>query len=120
MNTTTTCTVRVPIATIEEMLSTGNSPYGINLQLGGVGDTTVYVETISYVTGPVVPGGEVTVTGSWEKGVGKGGEMTVTQGIAKVVTSDDNINVYNFSTQGFVNPTVDVTVTYGTAPNTHV
>ncbi len=116
----TTYTVTVPIATIEEKLAAGSTPFGINLQLGGVGDTTVYVDTISYVSGPVVTGEEVTVTGSWEKGEGKGGDMTVTQGSAKVVTSDDNINVYNFSTQGFVNPTVDVTVTYETAPNTHV
>ena len=118
LNTTTIYTVRVSIATIEEMLSTGNSPYGINLQLGGVGDTTVYVDTISYVSGPVVPGGEVTLTGSWIKGTG--GKMTVTQGSAYIATSKDNISVYNFSTQGFVNPTVDVTVTYETAPNTHV
>ena len=118
LNTTTTYTVRVPIATIEEMLSTGNSPYGINLQLGGVGDTSVYVDTISYVTGSVVPGGEVTLTGSWVKGTG--GKMTVEEGSANVATSVDNINVYSFSTQGFVNPTVDVTVTYETAPNAYV
>ena len=114
----TTYTVTVPIATIESKLSTGDNPSGINLQLGGVGDTTVYVETISYVEGPVVPGGEVTLTGSWVKGTG--GTMKVEQGSAYIATSEDNINVYNFSTQGFVNPTVDVTVTYETAPNTHV
>lgn len=118
LNTTATYTVRVPIATIESKLATGGSPYGINLQLGGVGDTTVYVDTISYVTGPVVPGGEVTLTGSWVKGTG--GTMKVEEGSAYVVTREDYINVYNFSTQGFVNPTVDVTVTYETAPNTHV
>ena len=118
LNTTTTYTVRVSIATIEEKLSTGNSPYGINLQLGGVGDTSVYVETISYVSGSVVPGGEVTLTGSWVKGTG--GKMTVEEGSANVATSVDNINVYSFSTQGFVNPTVDVTVTYETAPNAYV
>ncbi len=114
----TTYTVTVPIATIESKLSTGDNPSGINLQLGGVGDTTVYVETISYVTGPVVPGGEVTLTGSWVKGTG--GTMKVEEGSAYVATSVDNINVYNFSTQGFVNPTVDVTVDYETAPNEYV
>ena len=118
LNTTATYTVTVPIATIESKLATGGSPYGINLQLGGVGDTTVYVETISYVTGPVVPGGEVTLTGSWVKGTG--GTMKVAEGSAYVEASEDNINVYHFSTQGFENPTVDVTVTYETAPNTHV
>ena len=114
----TTYTVTVPIATIERKLSTGDNPLGIQLQLGGVGDTSVYVQTIRYVSGPVVPGGEVTLTGSWIKGTG--GTMTVDQGSAYVATSADNINVYNFSTQGFVNPTVDVTVTYDTAPNTYV
>ena len=114
----TTYTVTVPIATIEEKLAAGSTPFGINLQLGGVGDTTVYVDTISYVSGPVVPGGEVTLTGSWVKGTG--GKMSVEEGSASVATNVNNINVYNFSTQGFVNPTVDVTVTYETAPNTHV
>ena len=114
----TTYTVTVPIATIESKLSTGDNPSGINLQLGGVGDTTVYVDTISYVTGPVVPGGEVTLTGSWVKGTG--GTMKVEEGSAYIATSVDNINVYNFSTQGFVNPTVDVTVDYETAPNEYV
>ena len=118
LNTTATYTVTVPIATIESKLATGGSPYGINLQLGGVGDTTVYVDTISYVEGPVVPGGEVTLTGSWVKGTG--GTMKVAEGSAYVEASEDNINVYHFSTQGFENPTVDVTVTYETAPNTHV
>ncbi len=118
LDTTTTYTVTVPIATIEEMLSTGNSPYGINLQLGGVGDTSVYVDTISYVEAPVEPGGEVTLTGEWVKGTG--GKMTVEQGSAYIATSVDYINVYNFSTQGFVNPTVDVTVRYETAPNAYV
>ena len=49
LKTDTTYTVMVPIATIERALSTGDNPYGINLQLGGVGDTSVYVESISYV-----------------------------------------------------------------------
>lgn len=114
----TTYTVTVPIATIEDKLAEGSTPFGINLQLGGVGDTTVYVDTISYVSGPVVPGGEVTLTGSWVKGTG--GKMSVEEGSASVATNVNNINVYNFSTQGFVNPTVDVTVTYETAPNAHV
>ena len=116
----TTYTVTVPIATIESKLSTGDNPYGINLQLGGVGDTSVYVQKISYVSGDIGVGGEVTLTGSWEKGEGKGGTMTVEQGSAYVATNEDNITVYNFSTQGFVNPTVDVTVTYDTAPNDYV
>ena len=53
LDTTYTVTVpTVPIATIESKLSTGDNPFGINLQLGGVGDTRVYVDTISYVSAP--------------------------------------------------------------------
>lgn len=111
--------VQVPIATIESKLATGDNPYGINLQLGGVGDTSVKVLSIDYLANTsATPAGEVTITGSWTKGTG--GSMSVESGSAYVATSEDNINVYNFSTKGFVNPTVDVTVTYETAPYDYV
>ena len=118
LDTTTTYTVAVPIATIESKLATENNPYGINLQLGGVGDTSITVESISYIEGSAKTGEEVTITGSWVKGTG--GTMSVKDGSAYVVASENYISVYNFSTKGFVNPTVDVTVTYDTAPNRYV
>ena len=113
-----TYTAEVPIATIEEKLKTGNPVQGINLQLGGIGDTEVTIESIEYVAGGPVEAGEVTITGDWVKGTG--GTMTVEDGTAYVSTNEWNIQVSNFSTEGFVNPTVDVTVTYETAPNDFV
>ena len=109
--------VTVDIATIESELSTGFDPYGINLQLGGVGDTKVYVESINYVQGEVEESGELTITGEWEQFVG--GTMEVVNGSAYVFTdaNSDYILVSNFSTEGFVNPTVDVTVTYNNKIN---
>lgn len=113
-----TYTTTVDIATIEKNLSTTNPVQGINLQLGGVGDTTVTVESIEYVAGDPVEAGEVTITGEWVKGTG--GTMTVEDGTAYVSTNEWNIQVSKFVTTGFVNPTVDVTVTYETAPNDFV
>ena len=123
LNTTEIYTATVPIAAIESQLSTVDPVQGINLQLGGVGDTTVTVESIEYVQGEI-PGEEVTIVGEWKK-LPDGseepvGEMKVTEGSAYVTTNQWNIQVSQFSTSGFVNPTVDVTVTYDTAPNEYI
>ena len=123
LNTTDIHTAVVPIATIESELSTTNAVQGINLQLGGVGDTTVTIESIEYVQGEV-PGEEVTIQGEWTKLPDESeepvGEMKVTQGSAYVLTTKWNIQVSQFSTSGFVNPTVAVTVTYDKAPNEYI
>ena len=123
LNTTDIHTAVVPIATIESELSTTNAVQGINLQLGGVGDTTVTIESIEYVQGEV-PGEEVTIKGEWTKLPDDSeepvGEMKVTQGSAYVLTTKWNIQVSQFSTSGFENPTVAVTVTYDKAPNEYI
>ena len=107
-------TVTVDIATIESKLSTGFDPHGINLQLGGVGDTVVYVDTIRYAPGDVKEGEELTIVGNWKKF--DGGTMEVVNGSAYVDANSENITVSNFSTRGFENPTVDVTVRYDKVP----
>ena len=123
LNTTDIHTAVVPIAIIESELSTTNAVQGINLQLGGVGDTTVTIESIEYVQGEV-PGEEVTIKGEWKKLTDYPyqpvGEMKVIQGSAYVFTTNWNIQVSQFSTSGFVNPTVAVTVTYDKAPNDYI
>ena len=123
LNTTDIHTAVVPIATIEDKLTTTNAVQGINLQLGGVGDTTVTIESIEYVQGEV-PGEEVTIKGEWTKLPDDSeepvGEMKVTQGSAYVLTTKWNIQVSQFSTSGFENPTVAVTVTYDKAPNEYI
>ena len=123
LDTKTVYTATVPIAAIESKLSTTNAVQGINLQLGGVGDTTVTIESIEYVQGEV-PGEEVTIQGEWTKLPDESeepvGEMKVTQGSAYVLTTKWNIQVSQFSTSGFENPTVAVTVTYDKAPNEYI
>lgn len=110
-------TATVSIEDIEGELAEGSTPYGINLQTGAIGDTSVSIVSLEYIDA-VVPGAEVEITGSWVKGTG--GTMTV-QGSGAYVTSNEwNIDVSQFSVNGFDNPTVDVTVEYTTAPNTYV
>lgn len=116
-NTSDTYTATVSIADIEKTLSTGGTNYGINLQTGGIGDTSVSILSLEYVDA-VVPGAEVDITGEWTKGTG--GTMTVQGSGAAVSTNEWNIEVSQFSVSGFENPTVDITVTYDTAPNNYV
>ena len=110
-------TATVSIADIEGKLAAGSTPYGINLQTGKIGDTSVSIVSLEYVDA-VVPGAEVTITGDWTKGTG--GTMTVEGSGAYVTTNEWNIDVSQFSVNGFENPTVDVTVEYTSAPNTFV
>ena len=84
-------TVTVDIATIESKLSTDNALNGINLQLGGVGDTVVYVDTIRYAPGDVKEGEELTIVGNWRKR--EGGTMEVVNGSAYVDANIENIIV---------------------------
>lgn len=116
-NTDETYTAVVSIADIEDELSTNGTNYGINLQTGGIGDTSVSIVSLEYIDA-VVPGAEVNITGEWTKGTG--GTMTVQGSGAVVSTNEWNIDVSQFSVHGFVNPTVDITVTYDTAPNNYV
>ncbi|WP_124098316.1 glycoside hydrolase family 5 protein [Ruminococcus sp. Marseille-P6503] len=110
-------TATVSIADIEGELAEGKTPYGINLQTGAIGETSVSIVSLEYVDA-VIPGAEVEITGSWVKGTG--GTMTVEGSGAYVTTNEYNIDVSQFSVNGFENPTVDVTVEYTTAPNTYV
>lgn len=110
-------TETVSIADIESKLSTGGSVQGINLQTGGIDNAVVEITSLKYVEGTVA-GQEVNITGSWTKGTG--GTMTVEGTGAAVSTNEWNIQVSQFSVNGFKNPTVDVTVEYTTAPNNFV
>ena len=111
-------TETVPISTIEAALTTGKAVQGINLQTGGINDAQVEITSLKYVSGTVA-GQEVTITGEWTKGTG--GTMTVSSaGGAAVSTNEWNIQVSQFSVNGFANPRVDVTVEYNTNPNDYV
>ncbi len=107
-------TETVEIADIEKKLSTGGSVQGINLQTGGIDDAVVEITSLKYVEGTVA-GQEVNITGSWTKGTG--GTMTVDGTGAAVSTNEWNIQVSQFSVNGFANPRVDVTVKYDAVPS---
>lgn len=111
-------TVTVPISQIESKLDTGKAVQGINLQTGGIGDTSVTLVSLRYVTGQIasVP---TTLTGSWHKtGVESDteeqyGTMSLESGYATVYPNPWNIVVSNFSVATFESPMVAVTVEYG-------
>lgn len=114
----TVYTEKVSIADIESKLSPAGTVQGINLQTGGINDAQVEITSLKYVEGAVA-GQEVNITGSWTKGTG--GTMTVSEaGGAAVSTNEWNIQVSQFSVNGFANPRVDVTVKYDAVPSDFV
>lgn len=116
-------TVEVPISTIESKLSTSNPAYGINLQTGGIGDTSVTITSLKYVTGTVTSQPTV-LTGAWHKTGVDGdteeqyGTMSLTSGFANVYANPWNISVSGFSVSSFKNPIVAVTVEYENVTDT--
>lgn len=110
-----TYTVRVPISVIEDKLSTGQQPYGINIQTGLIGTSVVSIESLKLVSGttPFVQE-PFTITGNYVMGTAS--TMTVDPaGAATVNASEYNIEVSAIDLSAWVNPTVDVTVTYAEA-----
>ena len=107
-----TYTVRVPIEVIESKLSTGQEPYGINIQTGLIGTSVVSIESLKLVSGtaPFVQQ-PFTITGSWVKGTAS--TMKVyPAGAATVNAGEWNIEVSAIDLSAWYNPTVEVTVEY--------
>ena len=103
--------VIVPIETIEEKLSTGKTPFGINLQTGTqLGTSKVTIVSLAYQdTGYVQPA--FTVTGNWTKGTAS--TMTVSPADVAVVDANEyNIMISAIDLSSWYNPTVEVTVKY--------
>lgn len=112
-------TATVNISDIEAKLSSG-SPYGINLQTGAIGDTSVTVVSLKLKSSGTYTQQSFTANGTWVKSADDN-SMTVTPASAAVV----NANAYNieFTAVNFsawTNPTVKVTATYASAPSTYV
>ena len=104
-------TVTVPIETIEKKLSTGKTPFGINLQTGTqLGTSKVTIVSLAYQDiGYEQP--EFTVTGNWTKGTAS--TMTVSPADAAVVDANEyNIMISAIDLSSWYNPTVEVTVKY--------
>lgn len=107
-------TVQVPISTIESKLSTSNAAYGINLQTGGIGNSSVTITSMKYVTGTVESQPTV-LEGAWHKTNDEDvdcGTMELKSGFANVYANAWNISVSGFSVATFTKPIVAVTVEY--------
>ncbi len=104
-------TVEVPIEVIESKLSTGQTPFGINIQTGAqLGTSEVTIVSLKYKDTEYVQT-PFTITGYWTKGTSS--EMTVDPaGAAYVNANESNILVSALDLSNWYNPTVEVTVTY--------
>ena len=107
-------TITIPISIIESKLSTGEAPYGINLQTGAqLGTSVVSIVSLKYVSCGEYIQQPFTITGNWQKGVTESNKLTVDPATAATVYSNEyNIQVSAIDLSAWTNPTIDVTVTY--------
>lgn len=98
----------VSFDTLESSINTGKELYGFNLIADNFGEGSVKLNSVVLNE---KQGKETVITGSWHKGTAS--NMTVSgDSDVKVNANEYNIYFSGFSTKGFTNPTVDVTVTY--------
>lgn len=98
----------VSFDTLESSINTGKELYGFNLIADNFGGGSVKLNSVVLNE---KQGKETLITGSWHKGTAS--NMTVSgDPDVKVNANEYNIYFSGFSTKGFTNPTVDVTVTY--------
>lgn len=98
----------VSFDTLESSINTGKELYGFNLIADNFGEGSVKLNSVVLNE---KQGKETVITGSWHKGTVS--NMTVSgDSDVKVNANEYNIYFSGFSTKGFTNPTVDVTVTY--------
>ncbi len=96
------------IQAIIRCINTGKELYGFNLIADNFGEGSVKLNSVVLND---KQGQEATITGPWTKGTAS--EMTVTGDTGINVDANAyNIYVSGFSTYGFINPVVDVTVEY--------
>lgn len=98
----------VSFDTLESSINTGKELYGFNLIADNFGGGSVKLNSVVLNE---KQGKETVITGSWHKGTTS--NMTVSgDSDVKVNANEYNIYFSGFSTNGFTNPTVDVTVKY--------
>ena len=98
----------VSFDTLESSINTGKELYGFNLIADNFGGGSVKLNSVVFNE---KQGKETLITGSWHKGTAS--NMTVSgDPDVKVNANEYNIYFSGFSTKGFTNPTVDVTVKY--------
>ncbi len=112
-------TTTVSIADIEKELRDG-TPYGINLQTGAIGDTSVTVVSLKLKKSGIYVQQNFTAEGTWVRDSEKN-TMTVTPASAAVANANPyNIEFSAIDLSAWKNPTVKVTATYATAPSEYV
>ena len=107
-------TYTVPISTIESKLAEGTTPYGINLQTGLIGTSTVSIVSLELVSEGEYVQQPFTITGNWTKG--KASVMEVSPATAATVNANEyNIEVSAIDLSAWTNPTIQVTVNYASS-----
>lgn len=120
LNTTDTYTETVNIADIEEELGNDGTPYGINLQTGAIGDTSVTVVSLKLKKTGTYVQQNFTATGTWVRD-SETNTMTVSPSSAAVANANPyNIEFSAIDLSAWKNPTVKVTAMYATAPSEYV
>lgn len=104
-------TAVIPISSIENKLSTGGDPFGINLQTGGIGETQITIISYQLISSDYTQQ-EFTAEGSWFAGTDKGTMEVTPKGAATVFFNEFYITVGGMNLENWTNPTVDITVTY--------
>lgn len=109
----------VSIAKIEGKISSG-TPYGINLQTGAIGDTSVTVVSLKLKKSGTYVQQNFTAEGTWVRD-SETNTMTVTPASAAVANANEyNIEFSAIDLSAWKNPTVKVTAKYDTAPSEYV
>lgn len=109
----------VSIADIEKELGDG-TPYGINLQTGAIGDTSVTVVSLKLKKSGTYVQQNFTAEGTWVRD-SETNTMTVTPASAAVANANEyNIEFSAIDLSAWKNPTVKVTAKYDTAPSEYV
>lgn len=115
----TTYTATVPIADIEGKLAEGSTVQGINFETGRIGDTKVKVNSLEYVNDSSLTSSAAEFTCNWKKNTG--GDVQKTSGTGTITADQWKIDISNICAYNFKNPTIDVTVDYGSsAPNSYL
>lgn len=107
-------TSTVDISVIEEALGTNGTPYGINLQTGAIGDTSVTVVSLKLKKSGTYVQQDFTAEGSWVKGSASNNMTVAPSGAAVVNANEYNIEFSAVDFSSWKNPTVKVTATYDT------
>lgn len=114
-------TVDIPFNAIENKLTAGETPLGMNLQTGAINDCGIKINSLTFAeVKEDVDSEPVLIEGAWHKTGDESvdcGTMTVKEGAASVSVNAWNIGISNLNVTTFGEPMVAVTVEYGEIAN---